>query len=57
MTGSYLARRGKALLRQEPGHGALRGDAAAGLSQAKFICLYRDPMDVIASGMEACRGG
>ncbi len=25
--------------------------------QAKFICLYRHPMDVIASGLEACPWG
>lgn len=58
MTGAYLTRRGKTrycdkslgtaryaelLLRVYPG--------------AKFICLYRHPMDVIASGMEACPWG
>src|SRR5262249_9038920 len=25
--------------------------------EAKFVCLYRHPMDVIASGMEACPWG
>jgi len=58
MTGSYLARRGKKrycdkslgtaryaelLLRIYPG--------------AKFLCVYRHPMDVIASGLEACPWG
>jgi Sulfotransferase family len=58
MIGSYLARRGKKrycdkslgtarftelLLRVYPG--------------AKFICLFRHPMDVIASGMESCPFG
>jgi hypothetical protein len=58
MVGSYLARRGKKrycdkslgaaryaplLLRVYPG--------------ARFICLYRHPMDVIASGAEACPWG
>jgi hypothetical protein len=58
MTGSYLARHGKRrycdkslgtaryvplLLRIYP--------------EAKFLCLYRHPMDVIASGIEACPWG
>src|SRR6516164_1201577 len=58
MLGSYLSRRGKKrycdkslgtarfaelLLRVYPG--------------AKFLCLYRLPMDVIASGLEACPWG
>jgi hypothetical protein len=58
MTGSYLARRAKRrycdkslgtaryvplLLRIYP--------------EAKFLCLYRHPMDVIASGIEACPWG
>lgn len=58
MVGSYLSRRGKKrycdkslgtarfaelLLRVYPG--------------AKFLCLYRHPMDVIASGLEACPWG
>jgi hypothetical protein len=58
MVGSYLSRRGKRrycdkslgtarfvelLLRVYPG--------------ARFICMYRHPMDVIASGVEACPWG
>jgi hypothetical protein len=58
MIGSYLARRGKKrycdkslgtaryaelLLRVYPG--------------ARFICMYRHPMDVVASGIEACPWG
>jgi hypothetical protein len=58
MTGSYLARRGgkrycdkslctagfaELLLRVYP--------------DAKFLCLYRHPMDMIASGIEACPWG
>jgi hypothetical protein len=58
MTGSYLARRGK---RQYC-------DKSLGTAQyvelllriypdAKFLCLYRHPMDVIASALEACPWG
>ena len=58
MIGSYLARRGRRrycdkslgtaryaelLLRVYPG--------------ARFVCMYRHPMDVIASGLEACPWG
>ncbi|HBW19074.1 MAG TPA: hypothetical protein DEH11_08690 [Actinobacteria bacterium] len=38
---------------QEPGHGPVRRV----YPQAKFLCLYRHPMDVIASGLEACPWG
>ncbi len=58
MVGSYLARRGKKRY----------CDKSLGTAQfsylmtriwpeAKFICLFRHPMDVIASGMEACPWG
>ena len=58
MVGPYLARPGQeAVLRQEPGRGASTRTCCCGsVPGAKFICLYRHPMDVIASGIEACPG-
>jgi hypothetical protein len=58
MTGSYLARRGKKRYCDK----SLGTARFAYLMQriwpeAAFICLYRHPMDVIASGMEACPWG
>jgi hypothetical protein len=55
---SYLARRGK----QRWCDKSLDSHMFAGLlaqayPQAKFICLYRHCMDVIASGIEACPWG
>jgi Sulfotransferase family len=58
MTGSYLQRKGKRRF----------CDKSLGTAQhvrlllrlypnAKFICLYRHPMDMIASGIEACPWG
>src|SRR5215471_6596784 len=58
MIGPYLARRGKKRycdknLGTEPYAEAL----LAVYPEAKFICLYRHPMDMIASGVEACPWG
>jgi protein-disulfide isomerase len=58
MIGPYLARRGKKRycdknLNTEP----LVDTLVAVYPEAKFICLYRHPMDMIASGVEACPWG
>jgi hypothetical protein len=58
MVGPYLARRGKKRycnkdLGTEPYADVLQEV----YPKAKFICLYRHPMDVIASGIEACPWG
>lgn len=58
MTGSYLERRGKKRYCDK----SLGTARFAYLMQriwpeAKFLCVYRHPMDVIASGMEACPWG
>jgi Sulfotransferase family len=58
MVGSYLARRGKTRYCDK----SLGTARFAYLVQriwpeARFICLFRHPMDVIASGMEACPWG
>jgi protein-disulfide isomerase len=58
MIGPYLAKRGKKRycdknLNTEPHVETL----LAAYPEAKFICLYRHPMDMIASGVEACPWG
>src|SRR5579859_7922712 len=58
MTGSYLARRGKRVfcdksLGSAPHAGLLRQI----YPRARFVCLYRHPMDMIGSGLEACLFG
>jgi protein-disulfide isomerase len=58
MIGPYLARRGKTRycdknLGTEPHVETL----LAVYPEAKFICLHRHPMDMIASGVEACPWG
>jgi hypothetical protein len=58
MTGSYLARRGKRVfcdksLGSAPHAGLLRQV----YPRARFVCLYRHPMDMIRSGLEACSFG
>ena len=58
MIGPYLARRGKTRycdknLGTEPHVETL----LAVYPEASFICLYRHPMDMIASGVEACPWG
>jgi hypothetical protein len=58
MTGSYLDRRGKRLLCDK----SLGSARHAGLlrqiyPRTRFVCLYRHPMDMIRSGLEACPFG
>lgn len=58
MVGSYLARRGKARYCDKSLGTARYAELLLRVyPQARFICLYRHPMDVIASGMEACPWG
>ncbi len=58
MIGSYLARRGKKRYCDKNLGTALYADALMRVyPDAKFVCLYRHPMDVIASGIEACPWG
>jgi hypothetical protein len=58
LTGGYLARRGKKRY-CDKSLGAARFAAllARIYPGAQFLCLYRHPMDVIASGIEACPWG
>jgi hypothetical protein len=58
MTGGYLARRGKKRFCDK----SLSSARSAGLllriyPQARFVCLYRHPMDMIRSGLDACPWG
>lgn len=58
MTGGYLARRGKKRFCDK----SLGSASTAGLllriyPQARFVCLYRHPMDMIRSGLDACPWG
>jgi protein-tyrosine sulfotransferase len=58
MTESYLARRGKSRFCDKSLSSARFADLLLRLyPQAKFICLYRHPMDMIRSGIEACPWG
>jgi hypothetical protein len=58
MTGSYLARRGKKRYCDKSlGTARFAYLMQRIWPQTKFICLFRHPMDVIASGMEACPWG
>ena len=58
MAGQYLARRGKRRYCEKSLYAAGHADLLTRVfPDAKFICLYRHPMDVIASGMEACPWG
>jgi hypothetical protein len=58
MIGPYLAHRGKARYCDKSLGAAEHAGLLLRLFPAvKFICLYRHPMDVIASGMEACPWG
>src|SRR5262249_32548996 len=58
MLGSYLARRGKKRYCDKSlGTGRLAELMLRIYPQARFLCLYRHPMDVIVSGMEACPWG
>jgi Sulfotransferase family len=58
MTGSYLARRGKRLFCDKSLGSARSADLLVQIyPAAKFVCLYRHPMDVIRSGLDACPWG
>jgi Sulfotransferase family len=58
MVGSYLARRGKKRYCDKSlGTARYAPLLRRVYPQARFICLYRHPMDVIASGAEACPWG
>lgn len=58
MVGSYLARRGKRRYCDKSlGTAQFAPLLARVYPQAQFVCLYRHPMDVIASGAEACPWG
>ena len=58
MTGSYLARRGKRRFCDKSLGSARYADLLTQIYPgARFVCLYRHPMDVIRSGLEACPWG
>jgi hypothetical protein len=58
MVGSYLERRGKSRYCDKSLATARYAELLLRIyPEAKFVCLYRHPMDVIASGMEACPWG
>lgn len=58
MLGSYLGRRGKKRYCDKSlGTARFSYLMQRIWPQTKFICLYRHPMDVIASGLEACPWG
>jgi hypothetical protein len=58
MVGSYLARRGKRRYCDKSlGTARFAYLMTRVWPEAKFICLFRHPMDVIASGVEACPWG
>jgi len=58
IVGPYLARRGKTRYCDKNLGSEYHVDALLAVyPEAKFICLHRHPMDVIASGIEACPWG
>jgi protein-tyrosine sulfotransferase len=58
MVGSYLERRRKSRYCDKSLGTARCAELLLRIyPEAKFVCLYRHPMDVIASGMEACPWG
>jgi hypothetical protein len=58
MVGSYLARRGKKRYCDKSlGTARFAYLLTRIWPQSRFLCLYRHPMDVIASGIEACPWG
>jgi len=58
MVGSYLARRGKKRYCDKSLGTARYAELLLRVyPEARFLCLYRHPMDVIASGIEACPWG
>jgi len=58
MTGPYLARRGRRLYCDKSLGTARYAELLTRIYPGtRFICLYRHPMDVISSGLEACPWG
>jgi hypothetical protein len=58
MTGGYLARRGKKRFCDKSLGSARFADLLLRIyPAAKFLCLYRHPMDMIRSGLDACPWG
>lgn len=58
MVGSYLRRRGKGRYCDKSiGTARYAELLARAYPGSPFICVYRNPMDVIASGAEACPWG
>ncbi len=58
MVGSYLARREKKRYCDKSlGTARFAGLLLRVYPEARFVCMYRHPMDVIASGVEACPWG
>lgn len=58
IVGPYLARRGKKRYCDKNLGTAAHADMLlSAYPEAKFICLHRHPMDMIASGIEACPWG
>jgi hypothetical protein len=58
MTGPYLARRGKKRYCDKSlGTAAYASLLLRVYPEARFICLFRHPMDMISSGLEACPWG
>lgn len=58
MIGSYLSRRGKKRYCDKSLGTARFAELMLRVyPEARFLCLYRHPMDVIASGLEACPWG
>jgi hypothetical protein len=58
MTGSYLERRGKRVFCDKSLSSARFADLLTQIYPgARFLCLYRHPMDVIRSGLDACPWG
>jgi Sulfotransferase family len=58
MVGSYLARRGKSRYCDKSLGAAEHANLLMRVfPQARFVCMYRHPMDVIASGIEASPWG
>jgi hypothetical protein len=58
MTGGYLARRGKKRFCDKSLGSALTASLLLRIyPEARFVCLYRHPMDMIRSGLDACPWG
>jgi hypothetical protein len=58
MMGSHLARRGKTRYCDKSLEAAQNAELLLRVyPEAKFLCLYRHPMDMIASGLEVCPWG